>query len=125
MESTGTKKKEIEIDATVEKPSCISEETLAALDERFSAKGDQVLVKVENLTKDERKSIHQFIRERYSGKLITETKDDGIYVSNGHTQTTRKRKNWDENIPKECHFTMCKENKETTFACQLIAKFLK
>ncbi|EGT55547.1 hypothetical protein CAEBREN_08079 [Caenorhabditis brenneri] len=124
LESTGAKKKDLEIEESIEKPNCIPDDILLALDERFSTKGTPVLVKVENLTKEERKSIHQFIRERYSGKLITETKEDGIYVSHGHTQSTRKRKNWDENIPKECHFTMCKENKETSFACQLLAKFL-
>ncbi|UMM35475.1 hypothetical protein L5515_008078 [Caenorhabditis briggsae] len=122
LESTGSK--DVQIEESVEKPSCISDETLAAIEERFSTKGTPVLVKVDTLTKEERKSIHHFVRERFSGKLITETKDDGIYVSHGHTQSTRKRKNWDENIPKECHFTMCKENKETSYACQLIAKFL-
>lgn len=124
LESTGSKKEDIEIEECVAKPDCISEETLAALNDRFSTKGDPVLVKVDDLSKEDRKSIHHFIRERYAGVLITETKEDGILVSHGHTKSSRKRKLWDEKVPKECHFTICKENKETSFACQLIAKFL-
>lgn len=124
LESTG-KKETFEIYEGIQKPDCVSDETVTALDERFAAPGEPVLVKVDDLSKEERKSIHFFIRERYSGKLMTETKEAGILVSHGHTKSTRKRKIWDEEIPKECHFTMCKENKETSFACQLIAKFLK
>uniref|UniRef100_A0A8R1DXJ3 TRUD domain-containing protein n=1 Tax=Caenorhabditis japonica TaxID=281687 RepID=A0A8R1DXJ3_CAEJA len=124
LESTGAKKENIEIDKEIEKPGCISEETLLALDERFATPGPQVLVLVENLSKEDRKSIHHFVRERYLGKLISETKEAGIVVSHGHTRSSRKRKVWDEKIPSETHFTMSKENKDTSYACQIVAKFL-
>ncbi|CAI2354411.1 unnamed protein product [Caenorhabditis sp. 36 PRJEB53466] len=119
-----TEKVTAKIDESVVKPECISDETLATLDERFETKGPAVLITVTDLSKEERKSIHVFVRERYGQKLMTETKEAGILVSHGHTQSTRKRRHWDENTPKECHFTMCKENKDTSYACQIIARFL-
>ncbi|CAB3398536.1 unnamed protein product [Caenorhabditis bovis] len=119
-----TNEEKITINENVEIPTFLTDDHIKAFDERFNQKGNLVIVPVEGMDKDRRKAVHQFIRERYSGKLISELKPEGICVSHGHTNSSRKRKIWDEKTPKECHFTMAKENKDTVYSLGVIAKFL-
>ncbi|EPB68339.1 tRNA pseudouridine synthase D [Ancylostoma ceylanicum] len=112
------------VDESAAVPSVISAEQVSALD-GLNKDSKPLLIPTEGLSKDERKAIHEFLRLRYQGKLGSETSEKGIEVSYcGVNSKTRKRKRWAKDCPNHCYFTLAKENKDTSYALGLIAKFL-
>ncbi|VDK46312.1 unnamed protein product [Cylicostephanus goldi] len=113
------------VDEAVDVPSSLSAEQVTALD-ALDKNSKPYLIPVEGLSKDDRKAIHDFVRMRYQGKLGSETSEKGIEISYcGVNSRTRKRKRWAKDCPNHCYFTLAKENKDTSYALGLIAKFLK
>ncbi|CAD6191575.1 unnamed protein product [Caenorhabditis auriculariae] len=115
---------DVKPDESVELPSSISEEVLKNLNE-LGVNGDlkEVIIPVEGLEKESRKGVHAFIRARFRGNLNSEMKENGIRVT-VFSKKDLKRKRWDPNLPEECHFTLAKENKETSYALGIVSKFL-
>ncbi|VDN04418.1 unnamed protein product [Thelazia callipaeda] len=73
------------------------------------------------MEKEKRTVIHEWIRNRYSNRLDSQTIDTAIRVFISD-RNSRKRKNWQATLPDYIHFTLCKENKDTQFALSTIAK---
>ncbi|CAI4231794.1 unnamed protein product [Auanema sp. JU1783] len=111
------------LDVSIPVPSFITEEVLSDLDSLLQTESEKTSVDIltTDLAKDERKSIHGFVRSRYRGKLQSETSQNKIVVT---LDDPKKRKRWHPDTPSHCHFTLAKENKDTSFALSLIAKFL-
>ncbi|KJH52715.1 tRNA pseudouridine synthase D [Dictyocaulus viviparus] len=126
ISSEGYLKEEEEkaIDELVSVPSSISADQLSALD-NFNKDSKHLKISSEGLSKEDRRILHEFIRRRYRGKLCSETKDREIEITYcGVNSSARKRKRWDKDRPDNCHFTLAKENKDTSYALGVIAKFL-
>lgn len=118
------KEEEKGLDESVAVPSMISDEQLASLD-ALNKDSKPLLIPTENLSKDDRRVLHEFVRLRYRGRLNSETKEKGIEISYyGLNSQTRKRKRWHKDLPDQCHFTLAKENKDTNYALGVLAKFL-
>nr|CDJ85894.1 Pseudouridine synthase domain containing protein [Haemonchus contortus] len=112
------------VDETVTVPSFLNSEQLASLD-ALNKSSKPLLISCEGFSKDDRKALHEFVRMRYHGKLNTETKENSIEVSYfGIDSRSRKRKRWHKDCPNQGHFTLAKENKDTSYALGVIAKFL-
>uniref|UniRef100_A0A1I7XSY4 TRUD domain-containing protein n=1 Tax=Heterorhabditis bacteriophora TaxID=37862 RepID=A0A1I7XSY4_HETBA len=112
------------VDSQVDVPSHIKPDDLARID-AMSSNSRPITISIEGLSKDERKGMHDFIRRRYQGKLSSETKLNLFEISYcGVNSKCRKRKRWSTQNPDNCHFTMAKENKDTSYALGVIAKFL-
>uniref|UniRef100_A0A0K0FV87 Putative pseudouridine synthase (inferred by orthology to a C. elegans protein) n=1 Tax=Strongyloides venezuelensis TaxID=75913 RepID=A0A0K0FV87_STRVS len=80
----------------------------------------KVLINTSNLEKDERTAIHNFVKSLPKKNLTSVTKDGEIIISVGN-QNNRKRFHWDNDTPDYCHFTLSKENKDTSYAVREIA----
>ncbi|VDN57802.1 unnamed protein product [Dracunculus medinensis] len=78
---------------------------------------------LQNLTKEERTNIHDWIRKSFNDKLSSRTDLGKITVS--HKKDNRKRKYWPLDRPDYLHFTLSKENKDSHYALSLLAKFLR
>ncbi|VDO61835.1 unnamed protein product [Haemonchus placei] len=112
------------VDETVTVPPFLNSEQLASLD-ALNKSSEPLLISCEGFSKDDRKALHEFVRMRYHGKLNTETKENSIEVSYfGIDNRSRKRKRWHKDCPNQGHFTLAKENKDTSYALGVIAKFL-
>ncbi|ETN80633.1 tRNA pseudouridine synthase D [Necator americanus] len=119
------KEEEKGVDDSVAVPSAITADQVSLLD-AMNKDSKPILLCTEGLGKDDRKSVHEFLRLRYQGKLGSETKENGIEVNYcGVNSKTRKRKRWAKDCPNHCYFTLAKENKDTSYALGLLAKFLK
>ncbi|PAV65284.1 hypothetical protein WR25_13025 [Diploscapter pachys] len=120
--------KEVKEEETKEKeiprPSFLSEEGQKIIDEVFEKKiKEETSVEIGELTKDQRREIHEFIREKYREQLNSETKGTAIGVQFvGNSNKGRKRKRWEG--PDYCHFTMAKENKDTSYALGIVGQML-
>ncbi|KAE9420158.1 hypothetical protein Angca_008915, partial [Angiostrongylus cantonensis] len=113
------------VDESVSVPSVVSADQISALD-GLTKTSTPLKISCEKLSKDDRKAFHEFVRLRYQGKLSSETKNNAIEISYcGVNSRTRKRKRWDQHCPDYCHFTLAKENKDTSYALGVIAKFLR
>uniref|UniRef100_A0A0N4Z661 TRUD domain-containing protein n=1 Tax=Parastrongyloides trichosuri TaxID=131310 RepID=A0A0N4Z661_PARTI len=82
-------------------------------------KGDTVVIDVNGLEKTERGEIHKYFKSS-SQKLSTKTSEDTIIVSIANNND-RKRRHWPDDVPNYCHFTLSKENKDTSYAIREIA----
>uniref|UniRef100_A0AAF5I1U8 NADH dehydrogenase [ubiquinone] flavoprotein 1, mitochondrial n=1 Tax=Strongyloides stercoralis TaxID=6248 RepID=A0AAF5I1U8_STRER len=81
---------------------------------------ETVSIDIQGLEKDERTAIHNFIKTLPKKSLSSTTKDGSIIVSISN-QKDRKRFFWPEDVPNYCHFTLSKENKDTSYAVREIA----
>ncbi|KAK6035830.1 hypothetical protein COOONC_26665, partial [Cooperia oncophora] len=112
------------VDETVTVPSFLNSEHLQSMD-AMDKNSKPLLISCEGLSKDDRKTLHEFVRLRYHGKLSTETKENAIEVNYcGIGSRARKRKRWNKDCPNQGHFTLAKENKDTSYALGVLAKFL-
>ncbi|WKY06400.1 hypothetical protein Q1695_006528 [Nippostrongylus brasiliensis] len=111
-------------DETVPAPSFLSAEHLSSLD-GMNKDSKPLLVPSQDLSKDDRKALHDFVRLRYGGRLNSETQENAIEITYcGVGSRNRKRKRWHKDVPDQCHFTLAKENKDTSYALGILAKFL-
>uniref|UniRef100_A0A0K0DK92 TRUD domain-containing protein n=1 Tax=Angiostrongylus cantonensis TaxID=6313 RepID=A0A0K0DK92_ANGCA len=110
------------VDESVSVPSVVSADQISALD-GLTKTSTPLKISCEKLSKDDRKAFHEFVRLRYQGKLSSETKNNTFLVNS--STLPRKRKRWDQHCPDYCHFTLAKENKDTSYALGVIAKFLR
>ncbi|KAK6009035.1 hypothetical protein OSTOST_26067, partial [Ostertagia ostertagi] len=112
------------VDESVAAPSFMNTEQLASLD-AMNKDSKPLLISCEGFSKDDRRALHEFVRLRYRGTLNTETKENAIEVNFcGIGSRARKRKRWHKDCPNQCHFTLAKENKDTSYALGVLAKFL-
>ncbi|MFH4977746.1 hypothetical protein AB6A40_004455 [Gnathostoma spinigerum] len=107
----------------VTRPDSVSDFLESEIDALLIDKRSTVKIPVEGLNKVQRTEIHEWIREKYSEKLNTETKDKAIIVSSTSLRT-RKRDSWPSDRPDYCHFTLSKENMDSHYALSLISRFL-
>ncbi|VDM57966.1 unnamed protein product [Angiostrongylus costaricensis] len=104
------------VNESVSVPSVVTADQISALD-GLNKTSAPLKITCEKLSKDDRKAFHEFVRLRYQGKLSSETKNNAIEISYcGVNSRTRKRKRWDQHCPDYCHFTLAKENKDTSYA---------
>ncbi|CEF69459.1 Pseudouridylate synthase 7 homolog [Strongyloides ratti] len=82
--------------------------------------GETVSINIDGLEKSERTAIHNFIKSLPNKNLSSTTKDNTIVVSLSK-QNERKRFHWPDDTPNYCHFTLSKENKDTSYAIREIA----
>ncbi|CAJ0931443.1 unnamed protein product, partial [Mesorhabditis belari] len=101
-------------------PDHISEAIRNLLTMVFEKKIEYCDIPIKDLEKNQRKVIHEFVRNRYRGQLSSETRPDTIRVSRGQATFASYRRD----VPKYCHFTLVKENKDSGYALNIIAKFL-
>lgn len=123
-------------------PACVPEEKISEIDHMFDVhsktanekdKKDkrmiyEVLIKVDGLEKQERFSIHSFIKNRYK-KVITSTKEikgeKYIQVRRGITDDRWNNKiSWPE-TQKYTYFVLYKENMDTIEAINKVASMIK
>ncbi|VDK60608.1 unnamed protein product [Anisakis simplex] len=113
-------------------PDGISSDQISEIDELLKDSSKSVKISTEchlissfiqNMDKTGRTKIHEWVRQRYNGKLSSQTRDQSIVISCSGNDN-RKRRIWPEDRPDYLHFTLSKENKDSLYAVSLIAKFL-
>ncbi|KAH7676152.1 tRNA pseudouridine synthase D, partial [Aphelenchoides avenae] len=76
-----------------------------------------------NLSKDERRETHEYIRNAYPRKLCSNGMDGAIVIKpHGSDRNDRKRQAWPNDRPDYLHFTLTKENKDTQYALNIISR---
>uniref|UniRef100_T2M708 Pseudouridylate synthase 7 homolog n=1 Tax=Hydra vulgaris TaxID=6087 RepID=T2M708_HYDVU len=80
--------------------------------------------------KEHRKLVHKYIKDTYKDiETGTEMLPDGsraiiLSFKCAKQQKSRKNNTWPKNLPKFCHFTLFKQNKDTMECISLLAKLL-
>ncbi|VDO33671.1 unnamed protein product, partial [Onchocerca flexuosa] len=104
-------------------PETITQELVSKIDGLLKDGINFVEIPTEDMGKQKRTLIHEWIRNRYNGLLESETVGRAIRVLVPCKQN-RKRRTWPADRPDYVHFTLCKENKDTHYALSVISKFL-
>ncbi|GMT25769.1 hypothetical protein PFISCL1PPCAC_17066, partial [Pristionchus fissidentatus] len=109
------------LDESVVRPACVTDTFVAACDAVFERREKEGRMETADLDKPSRTSLHGYVRSRYGGEVESETSKDGdaIVVKR---RKPGKRKRWARDTPPHTHFTMAKENKETSYAIGIVAK---
>ncbi|VBB29922.1 unnamed protein product [Acanthocheilonema viteae] len=104
-------------------PEAVTQEMVSKIDALFNDEINVVEIPTEGMDKQRRTLIHDWIRNRYSGVLDSQTVAGAIRVLLPDKRT-RKRSTWPTDRPDYVHFTLCKENKDTHYALSVISKLL-
>ncbi|GMS97273.1 hypothetical protein PENTCL1PPCAC_19448, partial [Pristionchus entomophagus] len=108
------------LDESVVRPDFVTDAFVAACDAVFERLEKETKMDTATLDKPSRTTIHGYLRSRYGGELESETDKDGAIVVK--RRKPGKRKRWARDTPPHTHFTMAKENKETSYAIGIVAK---
>uniref|UniRef100_A0A8R1TT44 TRUD domain-containing protein n=1 Tax=Onchocerca volvulus TaxID=6282 RepID=A0A8R1TT44_ONCVO len=107
----------------ISSPETITQELVSKIDALLKDEINFVEIPTEDMDKQKRTLIHEWIRNRYNGLLDSETVGRAIRIL-VPCKRTRKRRTWPADRPDFVHFTLCKENKDTHYALSVISKFL-
>uniref|UniRef100_A0A2S2P4D4 Pseudouridylate synthase 7 n=1 Tax=Schizaphis graminum TaxID=13262 RepID=A0A2S2P4D4_SCHGA len=86
-------------------------------------------INVDGLTKEQRKSIHNFLKFKYGAKVSTNTKKDDqnkqFIVIRLSTLVKNDRQTWPKSRPEYLHFALHKCNMDTTNVVSILSKQLR
>ncbi|XP_026822512.1 pseudouridylate synthase 7 homolog [Rhopalosiphum maidis] len=86
-------------------------------------------INVDGLTKEQRKSIHNFLKFKYGSKVSTNTKKDDqnkqFIVIRLSTLVKNDRQTWPKSRPEYLHFALHKCNMDTTNVVSILSKQLR
>lgn len=86
-------------------------------------------INVDGLTKEQRKSIHNFLKFKYGAKVSTNTKKDDqdkqFIVIRLSTLVKNERQTWPKSRPEYLHFALHKCNMDTTNVVSILSKQLR
>lgn len=90
-------------------------------------KSEPPIVNINELNKDERREIHQYIRENFIDlESKTEIVDDKKFLKIfSISDQAKKRKNWPNKMGNHVHFVLCKKNMDTTAAVNELCRRLR
>uniref|UniRef100_A0AC34QWJ7 TRUD domain-containing protein n=1 Tax=Panagrolaimus sp. JU765 TaxID=591449 RepID=A0AC34QWJ7_9BILA len=111
-------------ESIVEQPKFLTEDDLKALDDVAAFKTKKHVIKMEGdlNTKENRKALHLFIRQRFDNKLASSSTDTGIDVSLSSMKNKDKREIWPKNVGQFLHFTLKKTGHEGSYALNALAR---
>ncbi|XP_025197379.1 pseudouridylate synthase 7 homolog [Melanaphis sacchari] len=89
----------------------------------------RILIDVDGLTKEKRKSIHNLLKFKYGSKISTNTEKDDqnkqIIVIRLSTLVKNDRQTWPKSRPEYLHFALHKCNMDTTNVVNILSKQLR
>lgn len=90
-------------------------------------KSESPIVNIDELNKDERREVHQYIRENFNDlESKTEVVGDKKFIKIFQiSDQAKKRKNWPNELDNHVHFVLCKKNIDTTSAVNELCRRLR